>query len=507
MPEAAPRSPPMNRMFDYLLAVGMAVGCTLAHAESALLRSIDIESRAAVSTGDVYTRISPYLNQEVNHELLQDVLDEITAYYREQGYPTSRAYLPLQTSDDGTLRVEVLTANISSVQINEGAGLRRGARERLLAGVRSLKGEPINTFQLESSLLRLTDLGSFDITGEFSPTADSGELDFIVNTSRKRRFDLALFADNHGTEAAGEYRAGLYTTLRNATGNADNLTFFAAASDEQQYDFSLGYDLPLNGYPTVLGAAVCYNTYDLAQEYALLGATGQALSFDVYLRHTLQRSRYDKLLLSVGGYYKQLRDSFETFGVDFRKHETALYAGLSYGYDDQRYYLSAQAKGTAGRLVNDDDWDIFEEGTYLIYNQELSGGYYLRPQWLALATLRLQAANQELSGAERMTLSGADAVAAYDSSVLNTDSGLLAQLAVQYQHKGTTALRVRPHLDYACGKSHGASSERLAGIGVDGQISHKGFFARLQLNHALRDPSGIQADSLKAYLAIGYQNV
>lgn len=497
----------MKRMFAHLLAAGLAAGCTLAHADSALLRSIDIESRAAVSTSDVYTRISPYLNQEVNHELLQDVLDEITSYYREQGYPTSRAYLPLQTSDDGTLRVEVLTSNISSVQINEGAGLRRGARERLLSRVRDLRGEPINTFQLEGSLLRLTDLGSFDITGEFRPTADSGELDFIVNTARKRRFDLALFADNHGTEAAGEYRAGFYTALRNVSGNADNLTFFAAASNEQQYDFSLGYDIPLNGYPTVLGAALCYNTYDLAQEYALLGATGQALSFDVYLRHTLLRSRTDKLLLSVGGYYKQLKDSFETFGVDFRKHETALYAGLGYSYDDQCYYLNVQTKGTAGQLVNDDDWDVFEEGTYLIYNQELSGGYYFRPQWLALATLRLQAANMELSGTERMTLSGADAVAAYDSSVLNADSGVLTQLAVQYQHKGNTALRVRPHLDYGYGKSHGSASERLAGVGIDGQISHSGFFAKIQLNHALRDPAGIQTDSLKAFLSIGYQNV
>lgn len=497
----------MKKLFNYLTAMGLASCCGLAHAESPLLRSIDIQSRAAVNTQDVYQRLSPYLNKEVNHELLQNVLDEITKYYKEQGYPTSKAYLPVQTSDDGVLRVEVLTTNIREVKIKDSDMLTSGARERLFARVREMKGDAINVKQLENSLLRLTDLGSFDINGQFDMTGTEDEVDFKVFADPRQKFDFAVFADNHGTEAAGEYRLGLYGAVKNLTHNADNLSLFAARSDEDQTDFNISYDIPLNSYPTVVGGSICYNMYDLAKEYELLGAEGTALSFDLYLKHTILRSRQDRLVYSLGGYYKKLEDSFDVFGIDFEKHETALYTGLSYSYDDQKYYFTGMGKGTFGKLSNDDDYDIFDDGNYLIYNQDLTAGYYFTPGWMALATLNVQASNTNLNGSEQFNVSGAEAIAAYDHSILSTDSGAIAQLGVQYQYKGEANFRIRPHFDYGYGKSHGYDSENLAGVGVDSLVQYKGMFARLQLNHALKDVDYVDNDDFKVFLSVGYQNV
>ena len=291
------------------------------------------EPEHAALTQGAQDKLAALGGRAVSAALLQRALSEVTRYYRDQGFIGAQAYFPVQAVDDGMLSMVVAAPTLNGVSTENSSGVRDSYLKYLLGGIEEQVGLPIEHEKLNNQLLKLTDLGIFSLSGEFSATDVHGlhhDLDLVAAPQRDN-FEFSLFADNEGTESSGRYRFGAMADFINVTRSADRLAFFYARTNEQQNNYSLTYELPINSHPTVLGLDFCYSNYELSQAYEVLGAKGHEYNGELYLKEPIYRSATAKTMWRSGLRYRDLTDEFSAFDLEFQKHSIAGYTELS-GY-------------------------------------------------------------------------------------------------------------------------------------------------------------------------------
>ena len=266
------------------------------------------EPEHAALTQGAQDKLAALGGRAVSATLLQRALSEVTRYYRDQGFIGAQAYFPVQAVDDGVLSMVVAAPTLNGVSTENTSGVRDSYLKYLLGGIEEQVGLPIEHEKLNNQLLKLTDLGIFSLSGKFSATDVHGlhhDLDLVAAPQRDN-FEFSLFADNEGTESSGRYRFGAMADFINVTGSADRLAFFYARTNEQQNNYSLTYELPINSHPTVLGLDFCYSNYELSQAYEVLGAKGHEYNGELYLKEPIYRSATAKTMWRSGLRYRDL---------------------------------------------------------------------------------------------------------------------------------------------------------------------------------------------------------
>lgn len=145
---------------------------------------------------------------------LEGALGELTRYYIDKGYVTTRAYLPAQDLRSGTLAITVVEGRIERYEVrNQG---RAGARVNTWTAFPASAGERLNLRDLEQGIDQVNSVGSNAATLDLAPGSQPGQSVVVVNNTAG--FPLRLFTtwDNLGTPSTGKNAAS-------ATVSADGL--------------------------------------------------------------------------------------------------------------------------------------------------------------------------------------------------------------------------------------------------------------------------------------------
>ena len=428
------------------------------------------EPEHAALTQGAQDKLAALGGRAVSAALLQRALSEVTRYYRDQGFIGAQAYFPVQAVDDGVLSMVVAAPTLNGVSTENSSGVRDSYLKYLLGGIEEQVGLPIEHEKLNNQLLKLTDLGIFSLSGEFSATDVHGlhhDLDLVAAPQRDN-FEFSLFADNEGTESSGRYRFGAMADFINVTRSADRLAFFYARTNEQQNNYSLTYELPINSHPTVLGLDFCYSNYELSQAYEDLGAKGHEYNGELYLKEPIYRSATAKTMWRSGLRYRDLTDEFSAFDLEFQKHSIAGYTELSgyKSYPSDHTVFSYRGRLSYGAMYCDDEFELTEEKNFFLANVELGFNQWWSDTVSYSTGLTLQFANTALDSSEQMQAGGSRGLRAYSSSALVGDSGIVWSNALNlrlYTNERTThgttdstrsydsyeELTLSPHLEYA----------------------------------------------------------
>ena len=456
---------------------GAALSVALTEAASAMpLNAVSLESnfRAAeeVSGQEVQQALKPYLGREITADLLEDVLAEVSRYYRTHGHGMARAFCPEQILSHGVLSVYVHDPVVRGVSPEDEGVLTEGAKERLFKRVREADGKPLSSGEMENALLRLADLGTLNLKGELNDRSLDPAL--TVRVSEALPHELTLFADNHGTKASGEYRFGGMARFGNLTGNADLLSLFYARSSHRQNNYSAAYVFPVNSAPTRLGVSVCLSDYELGREYEDLGAQGSYHSCEAWLTHPVYRTPRARVELTGGFRYRELEDEFTEFDLTFEKTTAAGYlnaaAAFLIGNDSA---LSLDTTLTAGRLDSkEDEFSLYEDSSYALLN---------------------------------LSAAGATGVNACDSSVASGDEGYLLKAGLEYRPLSTLNLTLGPVLTTACVYDESLNeSLRLHAAGLEAGLKVHGLSLTLSAAHSLGSlPHGV-TDEGQVWCSLSY---
>lgn len=495
----------MKTLKSYLKKfAGTIIPCALAGsvAFAAPLQEVRFDSNTTLPNA-IDEAVAGFMGREITADLLKNVLDEVSRYCREQGLDYTQAFIPEQVIKNGVLNLYVHESKLGKVSVSDAAGLTEGTVQMLSQRLYDEQGELLDPQYLESHLLKLSDLGVFDVKGRFTEELNPN---LFVEYEDNGLVNFNVFADNHGTKSAGRYRFGALGKLKNLTGNADTLSLFYARSDEKQNNYSIGYEIPISTHPTVLGFAICLSDYDLAREYAELGAQGWSKTYEAYIREPVVRDASHRLDLNFGLRYRDLKDEFDRFDIEFKKSTYAAYAGAQgMMLTEDGTTLGGFAKFTLGKLKNRDDFDLYDDNVFGILN---FGGSVLAPlndHVSFTAQAEFQIATTSLDSSEDFVVGGASAVSAYSSNTASGDMGAFVTAGLQFKPFKSFDFTVTPHIDAGACKDEGYDTVKVAAAGVKFQAEYEGFYAALDVATALGARPYEGLDDQQVWFTFGYK--
>lgn len=378
------------------------------------------------------TGVSP--GAELTLPELRNAAAAITAFYNRHGYILAQAYLPPQEIRDGTVTIMVMEGRYGAVTLNNQSPLSEGVARHRLRGLHS--GDLVTIAPLERSLLLLSDLPGVAVHSTLAPGAEPGASDLTVALSPGRRVTGSLEADNAGNRYTGAYRLGGTINLNNPTGHGDRLSLRLLASTEGLAYGRAAYEAPVGD--GTLGVAYTHMRYQLGQEFDALDAAGTADIVSLYGDYPLIRSRRANLNLFASIDGKRLKDDIGLVSLDSRRDSQALTVGLRGDARDGfggGGWTAFSISGTTGNL------DIGNPAERLADSLAgRTGGSFGKVQFsltrlqtlggpLSLfATVRGQAAFDNLDSSEKMELGGAYGVRAYPEGEAYGDEGYVATL-------------------------------------------------------------------------------
>jgi hemolysin activation/secretion protein len=176
------------------------------------LKKLTVTGNTVYSQQQLLPLYQSYLNHDVTLADIQNVAHEITLKYRQEGYILSRAVLPAQVIQNGSIKIQIIEGYIQSATVKQGAD---GAKKLLSQyGDKLTLHRPINIHRLERYALLSNDIpGMEGVKTVLSPPQDKNaqlgatEMTFEPNFSKATVF---LNVDNRLTKYLGqsEYSAG-----------------------------------------------------------------------------------------------------------------------------------------------------------------------------------------------------------------------------------------------------------------------------------------------------------
>lgn len=439
-----------------------------------------IEGNTAIATQELQALLEPLAGQSLTLAELQAGLARITQRYRALGYPFAYAYLPPQTVDAGLVRVAVLEGRIGQVRIENASRQRLAVVAAPLARLQA--ADLLRADALESSLLLLGDVSGLRARATLQPGAAPGTSDLLVAVEETPMASGALGVDNFGNRYTGAWRASGSLQLNGALGLGEQIQLQALVSDEDLYNYRLGYQMPAGPWNTRIGASVSRLDYALDQEFGRLDAYGTAAVASLYAIQPWVRSRGVNLNARLQYDRKRLADYIGLYGSEEHRRSQLVTLALDGNWQDSLggravsqwsiAWMQGQLRLGSETQQRRDALAARSAGSFQVVSANLARWQALSGPWSLQGRVNGQWANRNLDSSEKMSLGGAYGVRAYPQGEASGDHGLLATLELRYALDANWQLsgfadagRVRvQHQPWAAGNNHRSLSG--AGFGL-----------------------------------------
>lgn len=379
-----------------------------------------------------------YIGHEVGILELREAAALITRFYTQRGYPLATAYLPAQEIKDGVVEITILEGRYGKVQL-----LNRSRTSDTAVGayLEALPGLVVREASLERQLLLVYDLPGVRPAGAvLSPGEVVGETNLRVELDAGRAYSGSVELDNYGSKFSGANRLSAQLDLFSPTRLGDWLSMRATKGDPGLDYARLSYQIPVGGQGMRAGAAYSHLHYELGENFAALGASGEANVGSLSATYPVVRSRRYSLYAQLGYDYKSLEDRTTVTVTD--KNSGLLTLTLSGDYFDD---LGAGAASAFSLGYGQGDLNIETPAAKSIddASARTNGGFskwswnYKRLQNLTdplslLVTFYGQKASKNLDSSEKFILGGPYGVRAYPQGEAPGDSGYVLSGELRY---------------------------------------------------------------------------
>lgn len=394
---------------------------------------------------DVQSVLKPFRNRPITFDDLQKACDAIVALYRNAGY-TVQAIVPPQKIANGIVRIVITEAKLGKVTVDTPNGPVRFSTARAAEYVTyaNTPGKPLNTRDLERSLIILNEIPGVSVKSALEQGSNDGETDVRLALSpAKDQWNARGEINNYGSRTTGANQAVAGFNYLNPTGIGDSVGLNAIASEGSQY-VQGNYFIPVHPSGLRAGISATYLNYKNVSNYASNGGTGDAWTTGLVAAYPLIRARGSNLNLSLNYDIKSYNNKLMAINVVQSSYNIKnLSAGLSGNHLDD--FLGGGV--TAGSVtVTSGYLDIINRGpanNYGIFtpssftkasfnvsrNQQASADGKTTLYFAASGQL----ASNDLNSAEQFYLGGPYAVRAYPVAQSPGSQGGLATIELRHQ--------------------------------------------------------------------------
>jgi len=267
------------------------------------LTKIILEDNHVYSDKQLSVVYKDKLNTEISVAELQNIVQEITNYYRNNGYILSRAVLPPQHVQNGIVHVRIVEGYISHVNV---IGVPKGAKPLVRAyGEKIAQSRPLQMKVMEHYLRIANEIPGMQVKAVLEPSkTETGASD--LNLSAEERTLTGSFSyDNYGTRYIGPNQDTINAALNSIfrPGDTTRATYATTTRPQQLKFYDVSYQAPLgsNGMTGALGKN--HSSTIPGMDLATVEINGDSSTYYSILQYPLLRTRAQNLTLDGGFIY------------------------------------------------------------------------------------------------------------------------------------------------------------------------------------------------------------
>ncbi len=454
----------------------------------------------------------------------QDLTQDITNYYRNNGWVLAKAYIPEQRIISGSVAIHFISGVLSEVEIKNNDFY---SEDTLKTPFNDLVGEPINSFRLQTAIMRFSDIPGVSVANSLAPGNEFGSTKLILDVRDEDPLDLYAGIDNYGKESTGQNRVFAGGSINNPLRQADRLWghFSASYFPTSAVNGEVHYQVPLDVYRSLFNQNWLYDTdfhflyksssFKVTEDDDLkaLGFEGSSSTFQSEILKDIKRENQNRLTGKASLAFKESETTTNgtnqsdanltvlEFGVDYSSADRFLDGG-------RNVFSTSLHFGIPGFMGSMDD-EYENSGRRNIADDEYAGGDFTK---LSFQAQRLQSFNDQflsirlngqftqdmLVSLEQYSIGGQQSVRGYPVGDQVGDSGIyfgLEYIGYSYASKLSlpiTDLKLAAFFDVADGRLNGANkndTENLSAMSVGTYGSFK-FAEQYQMRVDLGVPIG-----------------
>lgn len=324
------------------------------------VRNINVAGVTLFPADQIKAITGQHENRELTLKELQQIADRITDLYRQKGYVTSRAYVPPQKIEQGSIEIKVIEARIGDIQIRGNRFFSAAIIGRYLT---FKKGEVFDYIDLKRSLQKINEHPDRNVKAVLTPGKSAGSTDVLLEVKDTLPVHIGFGYDNFLScfLRRNDYIATF--THNNLLGQDDILTFQYNRGDANDYYYYSARYL----YPVTrgldMGIFYARSKMRLGKEYTDVDSRGKSKMFGLYGSQNLIKNDDLKFGLTFGFDYKDVynflsgsvsskdRLRIARVGFDF---DLADNFGRSIITDDFNYGIPGIMGGTKANLISTD---------------------------------------------------------------------------------------------------------------------------------------------------------
>ncbi len=458
---------------------------------------------------------------------LQAIADQITQFYLDGDYITSRAILPEQSIVNDTVRIQAIEGRLSDIEVEGNDRLRENyIRSRIELGATT----PLNTTELENQLRLLRSNPLFEtVEASLRAGTELGESILVVRVTEANPFTASISADNYAPPSVGSERIGIGIGHRNVAGFGDEFSAEYNFTTTDGLDFgNISYRVPINAMNGAIQFRASPNRNSITQDpFDAFGISGESSTYELTYRQPVVRTPREELAFSLGFSFQSsqtfIEDEPTPFGIGPDDEGRSRTRTLSFGQDYVRRdtsgawaFRSQFRLGTALFSATENSGDV-PDGQFLSWLGQVQRVQRLSDNHLLIAQLYTQFAGDPLLPSQQFVIGGGQSVRGFRQNARSGDNGIRFSLedriAIVRNTSGLPVFQLAPFIDfgYVWNDSDNPNTETdqrfLAGLGLGlSWQPFENFSIRLDYGVPLVDLSdrgdNIQDDGF--YFSLGY---
>ena len=307
--------------------------------------------------------IEDYTQTNLTFDKLQEIVKRINHLYIEKGYITARAYLPEQTIENETVRIELLEGKVGNISITGNKWTRKSYIEKR---IHAKQDNIFNIVELENDMTLFNRYNDgVNLTGNLNKGTKQGTTDIEIEAHEKSPFHLTMLVDNAGRDTIGKHRIGLLLQDDSLFGVRDKLTIGSYFTRHAITPFA-DYNIPVNKKDGRVGFSFSSSNSKIGYgPYSIFNIKSRSQNYSIYFNQPIIRKPYMELSSITSLEYKQATTSFDGYDLYTDKIPSAK-TGLNFRYDTKRgiWYLN-QSVGYAFPIFQKDINYVKIEGSAL----------------------------------------------------------------------------------------------------------------------------------------------
>jgi hemolysin activation/secretion protein len=290
---------------------------------------IVLEGNTQLPTPEINTVFAPFTGKNLTVADLQNIAQQLTQRYQQQGYITTRVILPAQDITNGVVRLKALEGAYGKITLNNTSLVNTQNLEAVLT---PLQDKPVVALSdVEQAISVMGNRAGVVVANVQVARGNTARTsNFTVTATPTPRVSGYVLADNYGTAYTGKNRLSGLVEIASPTGIGDKISLSGLTTNSQTLEnYRLGYAVPLNERGLVGEVAVSRTTYQLASTFSSLDAQGVADSFEASLSYPLIESRELSLNAAITGVRRNLVDEIRSTSTKIPKAIDAVIAEVS----------------------------------------------------------------------------------------------------------------------------------------------------------------------------------